>query len=280
MNTAQSHSDVSTVCDTAPVHSGSDSAFFMPEPKIEVRHLNFYYGRYLALKNINVAIPDRSVTAVIGPSGCGKSTLLRTLNRMFDLYGNQRAEGEVLLDGVDVLNAAQDVALLRRKVGMVFQKPEPFPMSIYENVAFGLRMYERLASTQVAERVEWALSRAALWGEVRDKLRARGDSLSGGQQQRLCIARMIAVRPEVLLLDEPCSALDPISTGHIEELISDLRTHYAVVIVTHNMQQASRCADFTAYMYRGELLEFGDTDSIFVRPKCKETEDYVSGRFG
>lgn len=280
MNTAQSHFDVSTVCDTAPVHSGGDSAFFMPEPKIEVRHLNFYYGRYLALKNINVAIPDRSVTAVIGPSGCGKSTLLRTLNRMFDLYGNQRAEGEVLLDGVDVLNAAQDVALLRRKVGMVFQKPEPFPMSIYENVAFGLRMYERLASTQVAERVEWALSRAALWGEVRDKLRARGDSLSGGQQQRLCIARMIAVRPEVLLLDEPCSALDPISTGHIEELISDLRTHYAVVIVTHNMQQASRCADFTAYMYRGELLEFGDTDSIFVRPKCKETEDYVSGRFG
>jgi phosphate transport system ATP-binding protein len=280
MNTARDYSDVSTVRDAVPIRSRSDGAFVVPEPKIEVRHLDFYYGRYLALKDINVAIPDRLVTAVIGPSGCGKSTLLRTLNRMFDLYRDQHAEGAVLLDGIDVLTEVQDVARLRRRVGMVFQKPEPFPMSIYENVAFGVRMYEHLTPTEVSERVEWALSRAALWNEVRDKLRAPGNSLSGGQQQRLCIARMIAVRPEVLLFDEPCSALDPISTGRIEELISELRTHYTVVIVTHNMQQAARCADFTAYMYRGELLEFGDTDSIFGRPRRKETEDYVSGRFG
>ena len=279
MSTSEYRFDVSPANPAPSTEAGGDGVA-VPEPKIDVRHLNFYYGRSRALKDINVGIPDKRITAVIGPSGCGKSTLLRTFNRMFDLYGDQHAEGQVLLDGADVLNAATDISLLRRRVGMVFQKPEPFPMSIYENVAFGVRLYERLGSADVAERVEWALGSAALWDEVKDKLRAPGASLSGGQQQRLCIARMIAARPEVLLLDEPCSALDPIATGHIEELIADLRNRYTVVIVTHNLQQAARCADFTAYMYRGELLEFGDTDSIFVRPARQETDDYVSGRFG
>ena len=225
-------------------------------------------------------IPVGQVTAFIGPSGCGKSTLLRVFNRMYALYPEQRAEGEVLMDGEDLLTTKRDVALLRAKVGMVFQKPTPFPMSIYDNVAFGVRLFERLTRAEMDERVEWALGRAALWNEVKDKLNQSGNGLSGGQQQRLCIARGIAVKPEVMLLDEPCSALDPISTAHIEELIHELKTDYTVVIVTHNMQQAARVSDFTAYMYLGQLVEFGATDSIFLKPEKKETEDYITGRFG
>ena len=250
------------------------------EPKLRVRDLNFYYGGFQALKNVELDIPSRKVTAFIGPSGCGKSTLLRVFNRMYALYPEQRAEGEVVMDGENLLTSKQDVALLRAKVGMVFQKPTPFPMSIYDNVAFGVRLFERLTRAEMDERVEWALNRAALWNEVKDKLSQSGNGLSGGQQQRLCIARGIAVRPEVLLLDEPCSALDPISTAHIEELIHELKTDYTVVIVTHNMQQAARVSDYTAYMYLGSLVEFGDTDTIFLKPAKKETEDYITGRFG
>ncbi len=250
------------------------------DSKISVRNLNFYYGKFHALKGINLEIEKNKVTAFIGPSGCGKSTLLRTFNRMFELYPEQRATGEVLLDGANVLEASQDVALLRAKVGMVFQKPTPFPMSIYDNIAFGIKLFENLNSSDMDDRVEWALRKAALWGEVKDKLNQSGSGLSGGQQQRLCIARGIAIKPEVLLLDEPCSALDPISTAKIEELISELKQDYTVVIVTHNMQQAARCSDYTAYMYLGDLVEFGTTEDVFFKPKRKETEDYITGRFG
>jgi phosphate transport system ATP-binding protein len=248
--------------------------------KIQVRDLNFHYGKFHALKNIQLQIPERKVTAFIGPSGCGKSTLLRVFNRMFQLYPEQRAVGHVLLDGEDILTTKADVSLIRAKIGMVFQKPTPFPMSIYDNVAFGVRLFERLQRVEMDERVEWALRKAALWTEVKDKLRQSGASLSGGQQQRLCIARGIAIKPEVLLLDEPCSALDPISTGKIEELIHELKADYTVMIVTHNMQQAARCSDYTAYMYLGDLVEFGTTADLFMKPKKKETEDYITGRFG
>jgi phosphate transport system ATP-binding protein len=250
------------------------------QPKLSVRNLNFYYGGFQALKNISLDVPENRVTAFIGPSGCGKSTLLRTFNRMYELYPEQRAEGEILLDGSNLLTSKDDVSLIRAKVGMVFQKPTPFPMSIYDNIAFGVRLFESLPRIEMDERVEWALRKAALWTEVKDKLGQSGAGLSGGQQQRLCIARGIAIRPEVLLLDEPCSALDPISTGKIEELIHELKADYTVVIVTHNMQQAARCSDFTAYMYLGDLIEFGRTNDVFMRPKKKDTEDYITGRFG
>lgn len=248
--------------------------------KLAVKDLNFYYGSFHALKHINLEIPEKKVTAFIGPSGCGKSTLLRTFNRMFELYPEQRAEGEIVIDGENILKSKQDVALIRAKIGMVFQKPTPFPMSIYDNVAFGVRLFETLPRAEMDERVEWALKKAALWNEVRDKLHQSGSGLSGGQQQRLCIARGIAIKPEVLLLDEPCSALDPISTGKIEELIHELKNDYTVVIVTHNMQQAARCSDYTAYMYLGDLIEFGPTSELFMKPKKKDTEDYITGRFG
>ena len=252
-----------------------------PAPsKVSVRNLNFYYGKFHALKNVNLEIAERKVTAFIGPSGCGKPTLLRVFNRMFELYPEQRAEGEVLMDGDNLIRSKQDVALIRAKVGMVFQKPTPFPMTIYENIAFGVRLFEKLSKAQMDERVERALRRAALWNEVKDKLGQAGTSLSGGQQQRLCIARSIAVRPDVILFDEPCSALDPISTAKIEELIDELKQDYTVAIVTHNMQQAARVSDYTAYMYLGELMEFGETDQIFIKPRRKETEDYITGRFG
>ena len=248
--------------------------------QIAFRNFNFYYGEFLALKNINFEMEKQKVTAFIGPSGCGKSTLLRTLNRMYDLYPGQRATGEILLNGRNVLDADQDVNALRAKVGMVFQKPTPFPMSIYENIAFGVRLYESLSRADMDNRVEWALRKAALWDEVKGKLNQSGLSLSGGQQQRLCIARGVAVKPEVLLLDEPTSALDPISTAKVEELVHELKSEYTIAIVTHNMQQAARVSDYTAYMYLGEMVEFGLTDEIFIKPKRKETEDYITGRFG
>ena len=249
-------------------------------PKIEIKNLDFYYGKYKALKNINLTIPEKKVTAFIGPSGCGKSTLLRTLNRMFELYPEQRAEGEINFDGENILKSKIDIAILRAKIGMVFQKPTPFPMSIYENIAFGVRLFEKLSKGEMDERVEWALQKAALWGEVKDKLQQSGNGLSGGQQQRLCIARAIAVKPEVILLDEPCSALDPISTAKVEELIIELKEDYTVVIVTHNMQQAARVSDYTTYMYLGEMIEFGETRQMFMKPARQETEDYITGRFG
>jgi len=248
--------------------------------KISVKNLDFYYGKFRALKGINLEIPEKKVTAFIGPSGCGKSTLLRVFNRMYALYPEQRAEGEIMFDGENLLTSKKDVALIRSKVGMVFQKPTPFPMSIYDNVAFGVKLFENLNSAELDDRIEWALRKAALWGEVKDKLNQSGASLSGGQQQRLCIARGIAIKPEVLLLDEPCSALDPISTAKIEELIAELKSDYTVVIVTHNMQQAARCSDYTAYMYLGDMVEFGATEDLFFKPKRKETEDYITGRFG
>jgi phosphate transport system ATP-binding protein len=247
---------------------------------IEVRNLNFYYGGFQGLKNINLDIEQGKVTAFIGPSGCGKSTLLRTLNRMYDLYPGQRAEGEINFYGQNILAPGQDLNLLRSRIGMVFQKPTPFPMSIYENIAFGVRLYEKLSRSEMDERVEWALNKAALWTEAKDKLNQSGLSLSGGQQQRLCIARGVAVKPSVILLDEPTSALDPISTGKIEELINELKHEYTIAIVTHNMQQAARVSDYTAYMYLGNLIEYGKTDEIFIKPKRKETEDYITGRFG
>ncbi|KGF31194.1 MULTISPECIES: phosphate ABC transporter ATP-binding protein PstB [Oligella] len=250
------------------------------DTKLEVKNLNFYYGKFHAIKNVNMRIARNKVTAFIGPSGCGKSTLLRTFNRMFELYPGQRAEGELNLDGENLLTSETDISLLRAKVGMVFQKPTPFPMSIYDNIAFGVRLFENLSKPEMDERVEWALQKAALWTEVKDKLSQSGHSLSGGQQQRLCIARGISVKPEVLLLDEPCSALDPISTVKIEELITELKKDYTVAIVTHNMQQAARCSDYTAYMYLGELIEFGETSQMFVKPRRKETQDYITGRFG
>ena len=247
---------------------------------LEVRNLNFFYGAFQGLKNINLDIEQGKVTAFIGPSGCGKSTLLRTLNRMYDLYPGQRAEGEINFYGQNILEPGQDLNLLRSRIGMVFQKPTPFPMSIYENIAFGVRLYEKLSRSEMDERVEWALNKAALWNEAKDKLNQSGLSLSGGQQQRLCIARGVAVKPSVILLDEPTSALDPISTGKIEELINELKHEYTIAIVTHNMQQAARVSDYTAYMYLGSLVEYGKTDEIFIKPKRKETEDYITGRFG
>jgi phosphate transport system ATP-binding protein len=247
---------------------------------LEVRNLNFFYGAFQGLKNINLDIEQGKVTAFIGPSGCGKSTLLRTLNRMYDLYPGQRAEGEINFYGQNILEPGQDLNLLRSRIGMVFQKPTPFPMSIYENIAFGVRLYEKLSRSEMDERVEWALNKAALWTEAKDKLNQSGLSLSGGQQQRLCIARGVAVKPSVILLDEPTSALDPISTGKIEELINELKHEYTIAIVTHNMQQAARVSDYTAYMYLGSLVEYGKTDEIFIKPKRKETEDYITGRFG
>jgi phosphate transport system ATP-binding protein len=250
------------------------------DTKVKVHNLNFYYGKFHALKDISLDIASNQVTAFIGPSGCGKSTLLRTFNKMYQLYPDQRAEGEILLDGENILTDRSDVSLLRARVGMVFQKPTPFPMSIFDNIAFGVRLFEKLSRTEMEERVQWSLTKAALWNETKDKLHQSGYSLSGGQQQRLCIARGIAIRPDVLLLDEPCSALDPISTGRIEELITELKTDYTVVIVTHNMQQAARCSDYTAFMYLGELIEFNDTDSIFTAPNHKQTEDYITGRYG
>jgi phosphate transport system ATP-binding protein len=252
----------------------------MLDTQIAFRNFDFYYGKYHALKNINLEIYKSNVTAFIGPSGCGKSTLLRTMNRMYDLYPEQRATGELLLEGQNMLDKGVDLNGLRAKVGMVFQKPTPFPMSIFENIAFGVRLHERLSQGEMAQRVEWALRKAALWDEVKDKLNQSGMSLSGGQQQRLCIARAVAVKPEVLLLDEPTSALDPISTMRIEELISELKGEFTIAIVTHNMQQAARISDFTAYMYLGELIEFGVTDQIFIKPQKKQTEDYITGRFG
>jgi len=249
-------------------------------PQIEFKNFNFHYGKYHALKSINQSLPKQKVTAFIGPSGCGKSTLLRTINRMYDLYPDQRADGELLLDGNNILSPNVDLNVLRAKVGMVFQKPTPFPMSIYDNIAFGVRLHENMGKADMDERVEWALRKSALWDEVKDKLNKSGMSLSGGQQQRLCIARGVAVKPQVLLLDEPTSALDPISTMRIEELINELQTEFTIVIVTHNMQQAARISDYTAYMYLGELVEFGETDQIFVKPSKKQTEDYITGRFG
>ncbi|HEX5738771.1 MAG TPA: phosphate ABC transporter ATP-binding protein PstB [Hydrogenophaga sp.] len=247
---------------------------------LEVRNLDFYYGKFQGLKNVNMNIAERKVTAFIGPSGCGKSTLLRTLNRMYSLYPGQRAEGTINFYGQNILDKGQDLNLLRARIGMVFQKPTPFPMTIYDNIAFGVRLYENLNKSDMDDRVEWALSKAALWGEVKDKLGQNGLSLSGGQQQRLCIARSVAVKPSVLLLDEPTSALDPISTGKVEELVHELKADYTIAIVTHNMQQAARCSDFTAYMYLGELIEFGATEQIFFKPSRTETEDYITGRFG
>lgn len=252
----------------------------MPAAKITIRDLNFYYGNFQALKNINIDIPEKKVTAFIGPSGCGKSTLLRTFNRMYDLYPSMHAEGQITLDDSNILAKEMDVNLLRARVGMVFQKPTPFPMSIYDNVAFGVRLYEKLSKAEMEERVEWALKKAALWPEVKDKLKASGLSLSGGQQQRLCIARGVATKPEVLLLDEPTSALDPISTGAIEDLITDLKSDYTIAMVTHNMQQAARISDYTAYMYLGDMVEMGETDQIFTNPSQKATEDYITGRYG
>jgi phosphate transport system ATP-binding protein len=263
-----------TVVHRAPLPDGPR------DEKISVRDLNFFYGDTKALKNVNVPLYSGHVTAFIGPSGCGKSTFLRVLNRIYDLYPRQRAEGVVLLDNEDILNPALDLNLLRARVGMVFQKPTPFPMSIYENIAFGIRLYESLSKSDMDARVESALRRAALWDEVKDKLGANGLSLSGGQQQRLCIARTVAVKPEVILLDEPCSALDPIATAKIEELIDELKSDYTIAIVTHNMQQAARVSDYTAFMFLGELVEFGPTTKIFTSPSERRTQDYITGRFG
>ncbi len=262
----------------AVVHAAIDASNL--EEKLSIKKLNFYYGTTKALKNINISLYRGKVTAFIGPSGCGKSTLLRILNRMYDLYPNQRAEGEVIFDGEDILSSRMDINLLRSRIGMVFQKPTPFPMSIYENIAFGIRLYEKLPKSEVDGRVEHSLRRAALWDEVKDKLNANGLSLSGGQQQRLCIARTVAVKPEVILFDEPCSALDPISTAKIEELIDELKADYTIVIVTHNMQQAARVSDFTAFMYLGELVEFDNTSKMFTAPQDRRTQDYITGRFG
>jgi phosphate transport system ATP-binding protein len=255
-------------------------AVVQDKAKVDIKNLSFYYGASQALKNITVPLLERQVTAFIGPSGCGKSTLLRVLNRIYELYPKQRAEGEVILEGENILNAGVDINLLRSRVGMVFQKPTPFPMTIYDNIAFGIKLYERMARSELDGRIETALQRAALWGEVKDKLRESGLSLSGGQQQRLCIARTVATKPEVILLDEPCSALDPISTAKIEELIDELSAEYTIAIVTHNMQQASRTSDYTAFMYLGELIEYGPTEKIFTAPDNKRTEQYITGRFG
>jgi phosphate transport system ATP-binding protein len=266
--------------DSGPLVAPSASANVAKRDKISVRALNFYYGEAKALKNITMSLRERDVTALIGPSGCGKSTLLRVFNRMYDLYPNQRAEGQVLLDGEDVLAEDLDLNLLRARVGMVFQKPTPFPMSIYDNIAFGVKLYDKLSKSDLDGRVESALRRSALWDEVKDKLTASGLSLSGGQQQRLCIARTVAISPEVILFDEPCSALDPISTSKIEELIDELTEDYTIAIVTHSMQQAARVSNYTAFMYLGELIEFDETSKVFTSPREKRTQDYITGRFG
>ena len=263
-----------------PSDHGVRERELMPRQKALIRNINFFYDRFQALKNISLPLHDKRVTAFIGPSGCGKSTLLRILNRIYELYPGQRATGEVLVDGENILAPGLDLNLLRAKIGMVFQKPTPFPMSIYDNIAFGIRLYVRLARSELDDRIEAALRRAALWDEVKDKLRQSGLGLSGGQQQRLCIARAVAVEPEILLLDEPASALDPLSTQRIEELIAELKDDYCIAIVTHNMQQAARSSDYTAFMYLGELIEFDETERIFTHPTQKQTEDYITGRFG
>ncbi len=273
------HSDLSSTHNMINTHIQPAKELSM-HSKISVRQLNFYYGSFHALKNIHLDIPPHSITAFIGPSGCGKSTLLRTFNRMHDLYSGTRTEGEVLLDTQNILNKHTDLNLLRAKVGMVFQKPTPFPMSVYDNIAFGIKLYEKLNKSELDGRVEWALRQAALWDEVKDKLKHPGQALSGGQQQRLCIARAVATQPEVILLDEPTSALDPISTARIEELVIQLKQDYTIAIVTHNMQQAARVSDYTAYMYLGSLVEFGQTQQIFNHPAMQETADYISGKFG
>jgi len=282
MNMAESHlSQIERPASPAGHEPATGGPSLAPlAPKIEVKNLNFFYGKYHALKNINLSIPEGKVTAFIGPSGCGKSTLLRTFNKMFALYPEQRAEGAIMMDGENLLATHRDISLLRARVGMVFQKPTPFPMSIYDNIAFGVKMFESLSRSEMDDRVEWALTKAALWSEVKDKLGQSGYGLSGGQQQRLCIARGIAIRPEVLLLDEPCSALDPISTGRVEELIAELKSDYTVVIVTHNMQQAARASDYTAFMLLFFFNDNGATEKIFTNPANPKTHDYVTGRFG
>jgi phosphate transport system ATP-binding protein len=271
---------MSVVSFTVPSVTASPSDRAGLAEKVTIRDLNFFYGESRALNSISLPLFERKVTAFIGPSGCGKSTLLRVLNRMYDLYPNQRATGDVMMDGMNILSPKQDLNLLRARIGMVFQKPTPFPMSIYENIAFGIRLYEKLPKSELDGRVETALRRAALWDEVKDKLSANGQSLSGGQQQRLCIARTVSVSPEVILFDEPCSALDPISTAKIEELIDELTDDYTIVIVTHNMQQAARVSEFTAFMYLGELIEFDSTSKMFTAPHDQRTQDYITGRFG
>jgi len=263
-----------------PAQSGPSGAAIPLPAKVQIRNVGFLYGKFEALKNVSLPLRDRRVTAFIGPSGCGKSTLLRILNRIYELYPNQTATGEVLVDGQNILSPGLDLNVVRSKIGMVFQKPTPFPMSIHDNIAFGIRLYERLPKSELDDRVELALRRAALWDEVKDKLRQSGLGLSGGQQQRLCIARAIAVQPEILLLDEPASALDPISTQRVEELIAELKSDYCIAIVTHNMQQAARSSDYTAFMYLGELVEFDETERIFTHPRERRTEDYITGRFG
>jgi phosphate transport system ATP-binding protein len=250
------------------------------EPKISIRNLDFFYGSNKALKGINLGFPVKQVTGMIGPSGCGKSTLLRVLNRMYDLYPGQKAVGEVMMDGVNIISPGMDLNQLRSRIGMVFQKPTPFPMSIYDNIAFGVKLHERLSKKAMDERVEWSLTRAALWGEVKDRLSTSATGLSGGQQQRLCIARTIATRPEVILFDEPTSALDPISTLKIEELIDELKHEFTIAIVTHNMQQAARCADQVAFFYIGEMVEVGSATQMFTAPREKRTQEYITGRFG
>ena len=273
-----------TVTRVAMPLAPSDPPVADPEPtprqKAVIRNVDFFYNNFKALNNVNLPLHDKRVTALIGPSGCGKSTLLRILNRIYELYPGQRATGEVLVDGENILAPGLDLNLLRARIGMVFQRPTPFPMSIYDNIAFGIRLYEHLSAQDLDARVEQALRRAALWDEVKDKLPQSGLGLSGGQQQRLCIARAVAVQPEILLLDEPASALDPLSTQRIEELIAELKDDYCIAIVTHNMQQAARSSDYTAFMYLGELIEFDETERIFTRPRQKQTEDYITGRFG
>jgi phosphate transport system ATP-binding protein len=269
-----------TTTSDIPAQPGASAVVESFPVKVQIRNVGFHYGKFQALKNISLSLYDRRVTAFIGPSGCGKSTLLRILNRIYELYPNQTASGEVLVDGVNILAPGLDLNLVRSKIGMVFQKPTPFPMSIHDNIAFGIKLYERLPKSELDDRVESALRRAALWDEVKDKLRQSGLGLSGGQQQRLCIARAIAVEPEILLLDEPASALDPISTQRIEELIAELKSDYCIAIVTHNMQQAARSSDYTAFMYLGEVIEFDETERIFTHPRVRRTEDYITGRFG
>ena len=267
---------------TSPAPSGPAVAALagMPEPKLRARGLNFFYGDYRALKDIDLDVAEKRVTAIIGPSGCGKSTLLRIFNRIYSIYPKLRAEGEVMLDGENVLDPRYPLNRLRSKVGMVFQKPVPFPMSIYDNIAYGIKHYEKLSRAEMDVRVEEALTQAALWTEAKDKLKQSALGLSGGQQQRLCIARAVALKPEVILFDEPTSALDPIATGKIEQLVEEMKQRYTIAIVTHNMQQASRISDYTAFMYLGELIEFGETTMIFENPKQKMTEDYITGRYG
>jgi len=271
---------VSNTKATAAVTQKVDGIRHVENGKLILKDLNFFYGKFQGLHNINVSFPDRQVTAMIGPSGCGKSTLLRTINRIYSLYPGQRAEGEIVMDGQNLLGKDVDLNQVRAKVGMVFQKPTPFPMSIYDNIAFGVKLYENLSKADLDERVEWALTKGAIWNEVKDKLKQAGTALSGGQQQRLCIARSIAVKPDVILFDEPTSALDPLSTLKVEELIHELKSEFTVVIVTHNMQQAARVSDYTAYMYLGKMVEFDHTNVIFTMPDKKETEDYITGRFG